>query len=96
MYKVILLPLAKEDIREAALWYNNQQLGLGKRFTNEIRKKVVAIRENPFAFSIRYHNVRTANIDIFPFMIHFVVEEDAILISSVFHTSLDPNKWSKR
>ncbi len=96
MYKVILLPLAKEDIREGALWYNRQQIGLGKRFTKEIRKKVTSIKENPFAFSIRYHDVRTANIDIFPFMIHFVVEEEVIIISSVFHTSIDPNKWSKR
>lgn len=25
MYKSLILPLAKEDIREAALWYNKQQ-----------------------------------------------------------------------
>jgi hypothetical protein len=27
MYKTIILPLAKEDIREAAKWYNKQQGG---------------------------------------------------------------------
>lgn len=30
MYKAIILPLAKDDIKEAALWYNKQQAGLGK------------------------------------------------------------------
>lgn len=30
MYKSIILPLAKQDIKEAALWYNNKQKGLGK------------------------------------------------------------------
>jgi hypothetical protein len=33
MYSVIMLPLAKQDIKEAALWYNKKQKGLGKRFT---------------------------------------------------------------
>lgn len=27
MYKAIILPLAKEDIHEAAKWYNKQQKG---------------------------------------------------------------------
>jgi hypothetical protein len=40
MYKSIILPLAKEDVREAAQWYNKQQKGLGKRFTTEVREKV--------------------------------------------------------
>ena len=33
MYKSIILPLAKEDIKEAALWYEDKQTGLGKWFT---------------------------------------------------------------
>jgi len=40
MYKTIILPLAKEDILEAAKWYNKQQEGPGKRFTAEVREKV--------------------------------------------------------
>lgn len=39
MFGVIMLPPAKEDIREAAMWYNHRQKGLGKRFTSEVRKK---------------------------------------------------------
>lgn len=88
--------MAKEDIRETALWYNQQQNGLGKPFTKEVRNKVIAIKENPFAFSIRYDHVRTAIIEVFPFMIHFVVENDTIIISSVFHTSLGSKKWTER
>ena len=30
MYKVLIHPLAKEDIREAATWYDKQQKELGK------------------------------------------------------------------
>lgn len=30
--------LAKEDIREAAWWYNKQNQGLGQRFTNDTQR----------------------------------------------------------
>jgi hypothetical protein len=65
MYKSIILPLAKEDIREAAIWYNKQQNGLGKRFTAEVRENVHFIRQNPEASNIRYENVRTTVLNVF-------------------------------
>jgi len=71
MYKSIILPLAKEDIREAGKWYNKQQKGLGKRFTAEVRENVHFIRQNPKASNIRYKNVRTTVLNIFPFMVHY-------------------------
>lgn len=47
MYRAIILPPARQDIREAAAWYNAKQKGLGKRFTAQVRKKVLFIRQNP-------------------------------------------------
>jgi plasmid stabilization system protein ParE len=98
MYKPIVLPLAKQDIQEVALWYNSKQKGLGKRFTLELRRKVKFISQNPQAVAVRYADVRTAVLDVFPFMIHFTIEEDKkrVVISAVFHTSLNPKKWKKR
>jgi len=40
MYKSVTLPLAKEDILDAARWYNKQSQGLGRRFTEEVRDSV--------------------------------------------------------
>jgi plasmid stabilization system protein ParE len=98
MYKSVILPLAKEDIREAALWYNKQQIGLGKRFTAEVREKVHFIRQNPKASNIRYKNVRTTVLNFFPFMIHFTIDEKnkTVIISAVLHTSRNPELWKKR
>ncbi len=64
MYKAIILPPAKEDIREAALWYNKRQNGLGKRFTTELREKVSFIQQNPKASNVRYVGVRTAVLNV--------------------------------
>jgi plasmid stabilization system protein ParE len=98
MYKTIILPLAKEDIREAAKWYNKQQTGLGKRFTAEVREKVHFIRQYPTASNVRYNSVRTALLNVFPFMIHYTVDEKdkTVIVSAILHTSRDPKLWESR
>ena len=94
MYKSIILHTAKNDIREAAKWYNKQQNGLGKRFLAEVRKKNQLLKQNPFAYTVRYGKVRTAILDVFPFMVHFTIEKDrTILISAVLHTGVSPSSW---
>ncbi len=98
MYKSVTLPLAKEDILDAARWYNKQSQGLGKRFTEEVRDSVRYIRQNPTTFSLRYDQVRTAVLNVFPFMIHYTLDEKnkTVIISAVLHTSRDPKEWKKR
>ena len=98
MYKSIILPLAKEDIKEAALWYKKRQKGLGKRFTAQVREKVSFIKQNPKACNVRYDNIRTAVLNIFPFMLHYTIDEKnkTVLISAVLHTSRNPDVWKDR
>jgi len=98
MYKAVILPLAKEDILEAAIWYNKQQKGLGKRFTTEVREHVHFIRQNPKAPNIRYKNVRTAVLNMFPFLVHYTIDErnKTIVVSAVLHTSRNPKLWESR
>lgn len=98
MYKAIILPPAKLDVSDAASWYNSKQKGLGKRFIKEVRAKVKFISENPTASVVRYDNTRCAVLDVFPFMIHYTIDQPnkTIIIAAVFHTSLNPDRWKKR
>ena len=98
MFKVVILPVAKKDIHEAAQWYKTKQLGLGKRFTREVRSKVSFIERNPMACAKKYDNVRTVVLNTFPFLIHYTIDEvkNIIVISAVLHTSRNPNIWLNR
>lgn len=98
MYNSIILPLAKRDIKEAAKWYNERQPGLGKRFTQHVREKVKFIRQNPKAIAIRYDDTRTAVLDVFPYMIHFTVDEEnkLVIISAMLSTHRDPDIRKER
>lgn len=98
MYNAVILPLAKQDISDASAWYNSKQKDLGKRFAKEVRSKVLFIRENPKASAVRYDDTRCAVLDVFPFMIHYTIDEanKTIVVAAVFHTSLNPERWMKR
>ena len=98
MFKTVILPLAKKDIKEAATWYNNRQNGLGMRFTTEVRERIQFIKSNPHSVAIRYDNIRTLPLQVFPYMIHFELdlENKLIVISAVFHTSQNSKNWENR
>jgi plasmid stabilization system protein ParE len=98
MFKVVILPQAKKDIHEAAQWYHTKQPGLGKRFTGEVSSKVSFIERNPMACAKKYDDVRTAVLNIFPFLVHYTIDEikNVIVISAVLHTSRNSNIWENR
>ena len=75
MYKSILLPSAREDILDAANWYNEKQNGLGKRFIFQVREKIGFIQQSPNACQIRYDDVRCSVLNLFPFMVHYIIDE---------------------
>jgi len=96
MYKLIIMPVAQQDIKEAAVWYNSKQKGLGKRFTGHVRHKLNYILQNPYIAAIRYDDIHTAVLDVFPFMIHYSIEESeqVVVVYAVLHTSRNPDIWS--
>lgn len=98
MFQVIIVPSASADIRDSALWYEQQQKGLGRRFTEQVKKKVHFIRQHPESYSVKYDHCRTAILKTFPYMIHYLVEEDRelIVILAVLHTSRSPQVWPGR
>ncbi|SDH09867.1 ParE toxin of type II toxin-antitoxin system, parDE [Dyadobacter soli] len=98
MHKTVFLSRARKDIRDTASWYDEQQPGLGKRFTHAIRSKLVLISENPYLYAVRYKKIRTALVWRFPFMIHFRINkrQKIAVIIGVWHTSRDPVKVQGR
>ncbi len=97
VYTLVIDPEAISDIQKAIDYYNEQQIGLGKRFEASVNKHLEILKKNPF-FHTRYDGVRCLPLQKFPFMVHFTVDEDqqAVTVRAVFHTSLNPAQWEKR
>ncbi len=56
-FDIALEKRALSDIQQAIDYYDQQQIGLGKKFLSETEKRFSSINKNPF-YRIRYNNVR--------------------------------------
>jgi toxin ParE1/3/4 len=90
-YRIVVEPRALTDIQRVIDYYDEQQIGLGKKFVDALEKYFVTISKNPF-YQVRYKIVRCLPLRKFPFMIHYYIDENikTVFIVSVFHTSQKP------
>jgi plasmid stabilization system protein ParE len=95
-FKVRIHKAALQDIQEATDWYNKQVPGLGKRFQNQVKKQINALRKTANHHGIRYSDVRCILIKNFPFLIHFVLENNEVEVFAVIHTSRNPKIWESK
>jgi plasmid stabilization system protein ParE len=97
-YKVIILDEAKVDIIEARHYYTKILKSLGKRFTTDVRSTVAKIRTYPLTFGYRFNNFRTANLSIFPYQVHYIINKgnSTIIIFAILHASRDSETVKKR
>lgn len=98
IYTVINHNEVKNDVFQAKEWYKNQQKGLEKRFANELKNTINYLIENPLMFQIKYKTVRIAYTEVFPYSVHYHLDEieKSIKILGIFHTSLATEKWYNR
>ncbi|AEV96552.1 hypothetical protein A4D02_20520 [Niastella koreensis] len=97
-YKLVYFDEVKQDIKEAKEWYRLQLKGLEKRFAQDIKTTILRLKERPTVHAIRYKNVRIAHPDIFPYAIHFYIDESSqtIVITAITHNSRNPIFSQKR
>jgi plasmid stabilization system protein ParE len=95
-YKLTLLPLAKLELEEIAVWYENIQKKLGKRFLKSIKDEIKILRVRPLLYQIRYDKTRVALIQTFPYLIHFEINKKEIVIKAIIHTSRNTKVWKNR
>lgn len=91
-FKIVFSARALSDIKEAREWYNLQQKGLGKRLVADVKLAVLSIKRNPFHASIKFENIRTTACSIFPYSLHYEIddENELVRIVSIFHFSRKP------
>jgi hypothetical protein len=86
-YKIVIIDEAKIDFKETLFWYKNIDSKLAKRFHLSFKESLAIIKKNPFHFQIRYNDVRIIMLTTFPYLIHFTVEKNRIVIKAIYHSS---------
>ena len=75
-FRFIYSPFALQDIEEAKGYHENFQKGLGKKFVSQLQSSLNAVKRNPYFSSVRYEDIRCAQIKRFPYLIHYHINEN--------------------
>ncbi len=94
--RVRWLRVAALEAQEARQFYEGRLDGLGARFTGELRATLRRIQDLPLAWPEVDTTVRRALVNRFPYLVHYAVEQDAVIIVGVYHAKRRPIAWRSR
>lgn len=88
---------AEVDLTDAAVWYEDQQSGLGREFLAEAELAIGSAAANPRQFPClrRKPEVRRALTARFPYRIFFIVRPDAVVVFRVLHGARHDREWKQ-
>lgn len=92
IYELEIKEEADFEITKGYLYYEGKRIGLGEEFLKSVEYYLQRICENPKHFQIKKKNYREAYIRRFPYLIIYEIEENAIIVYSVFNTPQNPEK----
>ncbi len=95
-YDVRVRLRARNDIEDAARWYESQQLNLGGEYLNEIAAAFDKLAENPKAYPAIHRETRRLLLQRFPFGVFYRIIDNRVIVLAVMHSSRDPNNWKSR
>lgn len=98
MYQVLFLNEAKDDILEARTYYKSLLKGLEVRFKLDLSRIINKLQENPHMYGFRLEEFRTANLSIFPYQIHYKIDETnkTIRVFAILHANRNPDLITTR
>lgn len=94
-FEVFVSRSARLDIQGAYEYYEAQAEGVGEKFLDALDHAFEMLKINP-NLQIRYDDVRCLPLKKFPFMIHYRIENNEVVIYAIINTNLDPDSaWLK-
>ncbi|AZI56581.1 type II toxin-antitoxin system RelE/ParE family toxin [Epilithonimonas vandammei] len=94
-FKVIVSPIAKSNVREAASYYKKEVSDkVARKFIEDYAQTIVRIKQNPY-FQIYYKDFRGLTMRKFPYIIFYQVSDDIIFVKAVFNALQDTKKRPK-
>lgn len=87
---------AKAEADAAAAFYNDQQVGLARRFIDELEDTLRRIERLPNAFRRVENDIRKCRVRHFPYGVIYRAQKDSIELLAVMHLRRSPGYWKKR
>ena len=85
-YFIELSDEAKLTIKEVLEYYATISISIKDRFEVELTKSIEILFKNPLHHQVRYRKVRIAFTEVFPYGIHYIVENEYLYVLKILHT----------
>jgi len=96
MLQIKFHPDVSIDIKDSYKWYEEQSIGLGEDFLEEIESSYQAIIDFPNTWIPFSYGFKRYLLSKFPYSVIYKNDEDSIYIVSIMHNSRKPNFWLDR
>ena len=90
---IAISSVATQHVDEIYSWYENRQIGLGKRFLSALTSTFQKIQRTPAGYPMAYEPHRKVILGKFPYSVFYEEQETQIIISAVLHTARDSAIW---
>lgn len=87
---------AQEEIRHAALFYEDCRDGLGQEFIDAIEAAFEHIQRHPTVWRVLKGRFRRYLLQRFPYGVIYAVEGETIYVAAVMHLKRKPGYWVSR
>ncbi len=79
-YKLKLLPLVYQDLKNAKKWYFEINPDLGEYFKSKVNDEFEYIEQYPKHYKIKIDGLRQALVSKFPYTIYYLIEEELKIV----------------
>lgn len=95
-YVLRLRPEVVMDLETAAKWYDERRIGLGADFLIECKATLDRILEQPASVAASTQGIRSCRIRRFPYVIHYRLEGQTVVVFAIMFGGRDPSAWFDR
>ncbi|RJP59650.1 MAG: type II toxin-antitoxin system RelE/ParE family toxin [Deltaproteobacteria bacterium] len=96
MYEIEFHHYADEEMKAAAVYYEERVTGLGGDFLDEVKHGLDRIRQFPLLWPIYEGEYRRYLLKRFPYGLIYRIETEKIFIIAVAHLHRKPRYWKGR
>ena len=90
------LPSSREELNEAAAFYEASVPGLGEAFLDDVERAIETVRESPGIGASMGRGFRKSILRRFPFTIVYARRDEEIVIVAIAHQRRRPGYWRGR
>src|SRR5437868_20628 len=90
-HTLVVLPSAKSDLQSAVIWYEDKQIGLGRRFKLEVINSIDSLNNPLKEYSPALLNLSRIFVKNFPYIIYFKkdISRQRIVVYAILHEKQD-------